>query len=238
MITMDMQMPGGAGKMHMEMNPADGKIVILMGDQRQEQALPDVAKSFLVNGMTVVVDDRGQVKELKLPPEAQQALQGLGLGGADLTGLSKLAAWVEPMLPEGPVKVGDTWEAKIPLQLLLGGAQAPEAATRFTYGGEADIDGVKCHKINAEISITGMTMKMPVPAAGGMTTEMSNFSVAVNMTQFLSQADTHLVLGQGTLQESGTVHVKGTIDQNGQKVDVDQTVNLDGINATIEMKRE
>lgn len=235
-ISTDVQMANGE-KAHTEMDPATGKMRITAGNQQQETDLPAPLKALATNGMTMVVDDRGKVTKLDLPPAMQQAMtQAMpGLGPGSLT---QFANWLDPGLPEGPIQPGTTWEQKVPIGLFLGSAGAPDAKITYTYGGEATIDGVKCHKIVSQMDIKALTMKAPPVTSMGLQTEMQNMSMTLNMTSYLSEKDTHLYSAQGQMSMSGTVHTHGTVEHNGQEVKIDTTAQMNDMQIKMGIDRQ
>ncbi len=99
---------------------------------------------------TVKMDARGDVKEVHLTDEAQQALTALPadsqlkqvLSPAGLTQLFRLGGGV---LPEQAVSAGDTWQAPSQTETPYGKLSQE---TTFTYNGPSTIAGQILHKIS------------------------------------------------------------------------------------------
>ncbi|MCX7598528.1 MAG: hypothetical protein N2512_06615, partial [Armatimonadetes bacterium] len=86
-----------------------GRVTTRLREAVEVTELPEAARGLVVNSVEMVLDSRGQVKELRLPDEVRaamsRAMQGLTAGAGDL---SQWVGWLAPILPEGPVAPGAT----------------------------------------------------------------------------------------------------------------------------------
>ncbi len=235
LISFDTVTPDGKA-IHGEMNPADGKMVITVGGERQEMDMPGGSVDLLSKGFTLVVDDRGQVKEF--PDAERMGIAVAGMPGGGGTNLGQLATGMDPFLPEQAVKPGDMWEAEVPTGMMLGQPSAKPMVMKIKYVGDEQVDDVPCRHLSATTRVTGLKLSIPPALAGGMRTDISGFSVDATMDYYLSMDDLHTILAKVVAAQSGIVHVTGTTKgPNGEDVEVDQTVVLDGVKTTAEMKR-
>lgn len=238
LIVTEISMPGG-GVMRVETDLQTGKVVTRAGGAEQVTELPGAAQGLLVNSFEMVLDDRGQVKELRLPDEVRAAMglamRGLAAGAGDL---AQWANWLEPPLPQEPVIPGATWQTSTPLGGLLGSPEIPEVVTVYRYEGLAEIDGVACHKITAHNEAHDVDMTLPAALGMGIETRLEKLSISTDLTAYLSSEDSHLALLEGIVTQSGTIHQKGVLEQGGQQVAVDQTVRVNEMQVALKATRE
>ncbi|MCX7600202.1 MAG: hypothetical protein N2512_15245, partial [Armatimonadetes bacterium] len=177
--------------------------------------------------------------ELRLPDEVRaamsRAMQGLTAGAGDL---SQWVGWLAPILPEGPVAPGATWELTTPLAGLAGIQALPQITTVYSYEGMEEINGVPCHKITAKSSAADIDLTLPAAWGMGVETRLEGFSFDSHLTSYLSSTDTQLLLLKGAVTQAGTIHAKGTLQQGGQQIPVDQTVRMDCLAVSIEARRD
>lgn len=214
------------GNLHLRaaVDPAGGGV-------RQLIRLPDIPISTVVSKRGRVVALQG-LEKLPIPPLPGPQGQKIDLPGM----ISKLIGeFSQPILPDGPVKVGDTWETSLTVDVgemlkTMGLPIPPEQAqelgdlaipmtTTYTFVGYETTDGTQTAAIRGE---SPWRLEMPVSggrANGGRLTESGN----TVLTMFLAP-ETGKVVRQSavvTLEmvmqgEAGVLvrtSMRGTIEQ-------------------------
>lgn len=158
-----------------------------------------------------------------------------GLAGANPGQLFGMAAMIGVSLPEGPVKVGDTWEStrrtapSLPGPL-AGSASAPDVEMKFTHSLQAV--EVKNGKQFAIIESTGSPAP-PIAAPGESTVDAANQSISTTtrfdvargvLVSSRSSIEFSMRIGAPTLP--GGPAPSGAAPAAGQSLRVDGTIDL------------
>ncbi|MCD6350961.1 MAG: hypothetical protein J7M26_02480 [Armatimonadetes bacterium] len=224
---------------------ASGKVRILApgGNQPVEQDLPKEVSEIFGQGFTMRITDRGEVKELKGAEKLKAMLERMGGPQASAIDITQTMNWIEPYLPEKPVKPGDTWEQEKPNIFGMPGAAGAQGnkpfIIRFKHAGYSVVDGVRCVKIETTFEASGVDMSVATAqtAATGLHQQLKGMSMRMSMVNLFSLEDHHVQSVKGTIHESGTVHQEGTIEINGREVQLNQTFQLDDVTVEIEAQR-
>jgi hypothetical protein len=99
--------------------------------------------------VTTILDDKGKVKEIKLPQGVLESLDESNKAMFDPVKRKKLAEHFMEFIPDEPVKVGDTWERSSEFD--LGSGQTMSLRTKYTYAGTEETDGKKLDKITTTV---------------------------------------------------------------------------------------
>jgi hypothetical protein len=224
LMAFDTQLPDGT-KVHAELNPADGTVVITAGGKTEKKPLGQDAV-VLAEGFTAVLDDRGQVKEIVGNEKVEKALAALPGAGA-ASNLKQMVAWLVPALPEKAVKPGDGWEINVPMGVLTGKPDTAPVVVKYRYEGVQQFEGVDCRHFTYSASTAELDLTIPAELGNGMRTELRGLTMVLSADYYLALADLHVVLAQAGITESGTVHIEGKQKQGDQEVDVNTTTVLD-----------
>ncbi len=239
MITTEMVTPQGQ-RMIVHMDPATGEVTVQgPGGQQQnvQQKLPDAIKGVLAKGFVITISDKGEIKEVEGLEKLQAALQKIAGPQATTMKLNQMVSWLEPRLPDKPVKPGDEWQAQIPWMFGAAGQKAPEnLVMKLRYAGKSKINGVECAKVQASMEVSGLDMTVEPGTVSPMGQEVRGMSIRMYLTYYLDLQSGHVVRASGKMAQSGTVRQYGTIEVNGQEHRLDVTVQLDNLATDLEIE--
>ncbi len=221
---------------------AAGKLRIqgVEGAQPLEQDLPPPLGRFFSQGLTVLITDRGKVTSVEGGEELQALFAKMAGPQASVFNLADAISWIEPLLPEQPVKTGDTWSETRPF---IFGATGPGGAPNpfvinYAHAGYTNIEGVRCVKINSNMSLSGVDFATPEPdAAQGLKQEFKEVSIQVNLSSNLSCEDTHVLSLDGQITQTGTVHQEGTVTFGDRQMPLNQTYHMDRMQVSLQASR-
>ncbi len=226
----------------MDMDLAAGKVRVVpqQGGQVIEQDLPEALTKLFGAGFVTRVTNRGEIVEVEGAQELQAMLAKMAGPQANAFNITEAMNWIEPLLPEGPVKTGDTWVQEKPALLGLDGAATAAApfVIQYRHDGYTMLEGVRCVKINSSIEASGIEFSTTAaPGALGLSQDVKGMSIRANMLNCLSLDDGHLVSLQGQVEQTGTMHQEGTLTVGDQNVDVNQTIAFDALTVHLQASR-
>ncbi len=222
----------------LEPDSGDVRIIDAQGNAQPGPKVPQWLAKVLTEGFTIEVDQRGKVRKIEGLGKLQAAFEKMGGAQAGTSSLTQMVRWLEPLLPEEAVEVGDEWEDRANWFIGLGvsSSGAKELVTKYVYQGVAEVDGCKCAKIEAAMRVSGLDLSVPAELTQtGLETEIKGMSLDVHMTYYLSLEDGHVQRAKGRVLQTGTVHVKGTVQVEGEEMGVDQSVQYDGLVTEVEL---
>jgi hypothetical protein len=123
-------------------------------DPVAKKALPAI-KALVGAEISMTVDHRGKVSDLKVPDKLKEAWkkagqnQALGDLGSE-EGIKKMAEQFSVVLPEGAVAKGKSWDSKSELNMPQFGKMLTEA--KFTFDGMEKKDGRTLAKLPFEVT--------------------------------------------------------------------------------------
>ena len=238
MISTDVKTPQGQ-TITVHVNPASGEVTIEgAGGQQPKQKLPDAVREMMAQGVTLTLTNKGEVTKGEGMEKLQQALRKVaGPRGAGFQ-LNQMISWIEPPLPDHPVKPGDEWEKTIPWVFGAGAKDqsTPKLTMKFRYLGKSNIDGRDCAKVQASLEVSGLDMSVEPGVVGPVGQEVKGLSMQLYITYYLDLETGHVVQAQGRIIQSGTVRQYGTVEVNGQEHNFDMTIQLDQLTTELEIK--
>ncbi|HVT29291.1 MAG TPA: DUF6263 family protein [Lacipirellulaceae bacterium] len=188
-------------------------------DSKSDQAPTGLAamiapmyKAMTDNEFEITMTARGEVKDVKIPPQVLTALKS-SPGAASMgefmspDGFKKMISQGALVLPKDPPKKGDTWSTKVEMKNPAFGVQTVQ--TTYTYEGMKDIKGTEYAVIHPKL-----TMKFdnqPKPAAGGQPQQPQQQQVQMNIKDQSSDGQVLFNAKAGRLQ-STTLKQDVTID--------------------------
>ena len=232
---------GKGNKSHTEMNPLDGAMAVGDGPNRTTVKRTLGAGELYLKGFTAVVDDRGQVREVR----DNEALAKLLAGRADAAELLKRAAATGlaalPLLPEKAVKPGDEWQ--VDTLSTRGGlmeyapGNEPVMAT-LRYEGDEKVGEVACRRISLHSAGADIDLDTPAAVNDGLEAE-------THLSKFRISGDFYLSVEDGLVRQAKTssalgltVHVYGTQTSPGGETKVDVTATSGNHLKVEEIKRQ
>ncbi|MEZ6098423.1 MAG: DUF6263 family protein [Pirellulaceae bacterium] len=155
-----MQMDQSIERLRMEMKTSDGESLVYDSASKEppQGMAATIAKGLKpLIGVTFLqeMSDRGQITSIKLSPGAEEALK-TAHAGAQLKdvfsqdGMRQLISEVTAVLPEKPVRVGDTWQAVNTTNSPLGPLQTE---TTYTYRGTVNVEQRALERIDVAMKI-------------------------------------------------------------------------------------
>jgi hypothetical protein len=238
-ISVDVTLPDGQ-TLSTQVDLAAGKVRIInpAGGAPGEVELPAAFTELFGKGFVVHINDRGKILRIEDAEAFQALLQKMAGPQASSINLPDLVSWIEPVLPEQPVKPGDQWTEE--KHSILGITQTMAGPAQLTvkhrHAGYTNIEGIRCAKIESSFEVSGLDLTTQ-PQTTGLTQEIKGLSVRVFVTSYLSTEDTHVLAVNGQITETGTISQRGTVKLGAQETDVDQTVYFDGLTVNIEASR-
>jgi hypothetical protein len=176
-----------------------------------ERPAPEALGAFLGKALTIKMDDRGRIREVEGIQQVADALKSMGLEGLDLVQLLQQQRGV---LPEGPVKVGDTWDEHITIPLTSAGGRTDlDIALRYSFAGLVAEAGQQC----ARIDFTG-TIALGQLGPLSLPQQLPTAGLATNLR--LTVLD--------LAQEIRGTYLFDIANGRMQRADVNQTVSLAG----------
>lgn len=135
-IQMKMEAPGGQGFEYD--SAAEGPAVGMAA------MIAPMFEAMTAGAFEVTMTPRGEVSEVRVPPEMAKAIANGpgGAAGGEKAAIEQFKAMVTQgafVLPENPPTPGQEWTTKVDVKNPAGGSQAVE--TTYKYEGTRDIDG-------------------------------------------------------------------------------------------------
>lgn len=151
----ELTLPGGIMLQFDSANP-DKK-----ADNPMLEPILDIYRAMLRLPMTVELDAKNKIAEIKLPDGEYEKLPEAAKERFNPETRKKAAEQMHMYLPDGPVKMGDNWERSH--EANLGGGQIMSFRTKYEYAGTVEQDGRTLDKITGKsfevgFSITGNAM--------------------------------------------------------------------------------
>lgn len=135
----ELKLPGGLTFQFDSANP-DKK-----ADNPLLEPIATVLRAVFKTPVTVVIDAKGKLAEVRFPEGAAQQLDEDFRSVFDADRRKKAAEKALAFVPTGAVKVGDTWEQTVDAD--LGSGQTLTVTSELTYKGTTDVGGKTLHKI-------------------------------------------------------------------------------------------
>lgn len=107
--------------------------------------------------VTVILDDKNHVKEVKFPEGVAESVHESNKSLFNAEKRKKAIEQGRGYLPDEPVKMGDSWERNLDLD--LGGGQTMALRTKYTYAGTVEQDGRTLDKITGQVLDVSYTME-------------------------------------------------------------------------------
>lgn len=178
-----------------------------------EGMMGQMPKEIKVEGK---MDEFGNIKESKMSGQSMQ-MQMMTSGGFSGTGI---------IFPEKAVKVGDSWDMKLPKNPMFGNKEQTIPAKIV---GEKDIDGVACYELSYDGSIpVDMDLSKIAEesgAPGGMEMTMKG-TAKIKGTAQVDKVTGRLVMSDTTMNSKMKLDISAagmTLDMNG---DVQTVIKL------------
>ncbi len=183
----------------------DGTTMTVNG---KDQPVPDAVQELMGRTLTLKMDERGHVREIKGLEKVQEALRKAKLENFNL---EQLLQQSQAFLPEEPVSVGDSW--KHTLTVTSSGADAKaslQIPMEYTLAGIVDVGGHPCAKIDF-VGDLNLPKLGPLP-----------------MPQQLRQAPvaSMAVLLKDVVQQTRGTYYFNIADGRVERADVNQTVSM------------
>ncbi|MBC7289425.1 MAG: hypothetical protein H5T86_15560 [Armatimonadetes bacterium] len=221
------------------LDPATGDVTLEgPGGQRNlVQKLPESLRQMMASGFTMTMTNKGKVEEVEGLDQLQAALRRIAGGNASPMLLNQLISWVEPPLPDNPVKPGDEWQRAVPWIFGAAKENAPEQLVmKFRYAGKSNVNGVECAKVEASMQVSGLDMSIEPGTVGPIGQQISGLSMQMHLTYYLNADTCHVHEAKGRISQSGTIRQYGTIEIQGREQNFDTTVQLDGLVTEVEVE--
>lgn len=139
----DIDLPGGTTLKFDSANPdkkADNPLL--------EPVLERLRVTFK-SPVTLILDDKHQLKEVKFPEGVAESVHESNKSLFNAEKRKKAIEQAHGYLPDDPVKMGDSWERNLDLD--LGGGQTMALRTKYTYTGTVEQDGRTLDKISGQV---------------------------------------------------------------------------------------
>jgi len=130
------------------------------GNPLLEPLLERLRVSFQ-NPVTVLLDDKNKIKEIKFPEGVVESLDASNKSLFDPVKRKKAAEQARGYLPDEPVKPGESWERATEAD--FGGGQTMSFRTKYTYVGTVEIDGQMFDKITGNVFEVSYSVDQAAP---------------------------------------------------------------------------
>lgn len=130
--------------------------------------LTDLSTKTAVNGTTTTTTTASQTITAKIDPDGRVvSVNGSALGSGSLPGMSGSdSTFVSAILPDKPVKPGDTWSKSYDESNILGSAGSVHATSENKYVRDERVAGVDTAVVQSKIT-TNLNVKLDMSALGG-----------------------------------------------------------------------
>lgn len=182
----------------------DGTTMTVNG---KDQPVPDVVQELMGRTLTLKVDDRGRVREIKGLEKVQEALRKANLENFNL---EQLLQQSQALLPEEPVSVGDSW--KHTLTITAPGADAKaslQIPMEYTFAGIVQEGGHRCAKVD-------FVGDLNLPKLGPLPAPQLRQGPVTSMT----------ILLKDTVQQMRGTYYFNIADGRIERADLNQTISM------------
>jgi hypothetical protein len=175
--------------------------------------LTDLSTKSTVNGTTTTTTTASTTINVKIGPDGRiLSVNGNALGSSTLPGMSSTnSAFVSAILPDKPVKPGDTWSKSYDESNPAGSTGAVHVTTDNKYVKDESVGGVNAavveSKINANLDLkfdmstlsgSGGTSLIPTGGSGGMQSLSMKGMVTSDVTSWIDLGARHIVKSHST----------------------------------------
>ena len=175
----------------------------------KEQPVPEQMRDLLGQAFTLKMDDRGHIQKVEGLEKLREMLKAIKLENFNLEQLMQQS---QTLLPEEPVKVGDSWDQTITIAMPSVDEDASlQIDMQYTFAGVVDDGGVQC----AQIDFTGNL-------------EMEEFG-PLTMPQKLPNGQTIniRVTLKDMVQQLRGAYYFGIANGRVERADINQTVSME-----------
>ena len=184
--------------------------------------LTDLSTKSVVNGTTTTTTTASTTVHVKIGPDGRiVSVNGSALGNSTLPGLSGTeSGFISAILPDGPVKPGDTWSKSYDESNPMGSTGAFHVTTDNKYLRDDRVSNVNAavveSKINATLDLkfdmsslsgSGGTPLFPTGGSGGMESMSMKGTVKSDVTSWIDTGARHIVKSHSTGSVDATLNL-------------------------------
>jgi len=196
---------------HLVVNLEEGTVEV-NGEVEQIPSAELAQMQGLLEQIQITISPQGKVLAIsglpQLPPSEQT---GITLPWQDTESWQELLDSIPAALPEGPVAVGDSWEAAMPIPLPgIDVAELPEFAVECTLKKIGEIDGHRVADIgyDGSIEVADLVCQPPGPPGEGEGPLSFNLNLEV-----IEEGDAYFDLDAGQIyKQRGNIFINASIE--------------------------